>query len=79
MKILSKKKWNDLQDLVVGLQQDLNYTKEQLELSKNQVEYLADELRRERKIRIEMQGILPPKRGRKKKENKEDGTKRKDV
>ena len=67
MKILSKKKWNDLQDLVVGLQQDLNYTREQLAISEEQVRYLLEQQKQK-------------KRERKKKEAAcEDGTKRETI
>ncbi len=90
MKILSKKRWNKLQDLVVGLQQDLNYTREQLEISEKQVTYLQNEIRRANDIKKpvlksettktkkklqtleNITNLTPPKRGRKKKEVKEN-------
>lgn len=49
MKILSKKKWEKMNQLVVNLQLDLNDTREQLKISEEQVEYLQKELKKEKK------------------------------
>jgi len=44
MKIISNKKWEQMDDLVVKLQLDLNDMREQKELAEAQVEYLLNEL-----------------------------------
>lgn len=44
MKILSKKKWEEMNDLVVNLQLDLNDMRQQKELAEAQVEYLRNEI-----------------------------------
>jgi hypothetical protein len=65
MKIISNKKYKELQDLITGLQQDYNdlkdkqvdlqlelkYMHEQKELAEKQVAYLQDELRRANDIK----------------------------
>lgn len=91
MKIISNKKWNGLQDLITGLQQDYNdlkdkqidlqlelkYMQEQKELAERQVEYLQNELRRANDIKKPILKLeTTPKRGRKPRKEKEDGTKR---
>lgn len=44
MKIISNKKWEQMDDLVVKLQLDLNDMREQKELAEAQVEYLLNEI-----------------------------------
>ena len=44
MKIISNKKWDEMNDLVVNLQLDLNDMREQKELAEAQVEYLLNEI-----------------------------------
>lgn len=113
MKILTNRKYKEMQDLIVGLQQDYNdlkdkqidmqlelkYMQEQKELAERQVKYLQDELRRANDIKkpIKIVKVTPiqnmatsgavkgdnlfvenekPKRGRKPRKEKEDGTKK---
>jgi len=44
MKIISNKKWEQMDDLVVKLQLDLNDMREQKELAEAQVDYLRNEI-----------------------------------
>lgn len=44
MKIISNKKWEEMDDLVVNLQLDLNDMREQKELAEEQVKYLLNEI-----------------------------------
>lgn len=44
MKIISKKEWKKMDDLVVNLQLDLIDMKQQKELAEAQVEYLRNEI-----------------------------------
>lgn len=44
MKIISNKKWEQMDDLVVKLQLDLNDMREQKELAEAQVEYLLNKI-----------------------------------
>ena len=44
MKIISKKEWEKMDDLVVNLQLDLIDMKQQKELAEAQVEYLRNEI-----------------------------------
>lgn len=72
MKILSKKKWEKMNQLVVNLQLDLNDTREQLKISEEQVEYLQNELRKANDIKKPMlKSETTPKRGRKPRKEKE--------
>lgn len=65
MKILTNRKYKEMQDLITGLQQDYNdlkdkqvdlqlelkYMQEQKEIAESQVKYLQDELRRANDIK----------------------------
>lgn len=115
MKIISNRKYKEMQNLIVGLQQDYNdlkdkqvdmqlelkYMHEQKELAEAQVLYLQSELRRANDIKkptkckcesalfvenddgqlelLTSDKQLKPKRGRKPRKEKEDGTKGKNV
>ena len=46
MKIISNKKWEEMNDLVVNLQLDLNDMREQKELAEAQVKYLQEEIKK---------------------------------
>ena len=90
MKILTNKKYKEMQDLIVGLQQDYNdlkdkqidmqlelkYMQEQKELAERQVAYLQDELRRANDIKKPtLKSETTPKRSKKPRKEKEDGNK----
>ena len=44
MKIISNKKWDKMNDMVVNLQLDLNDMRQQKELAEEQVKYLLNEI-----------------------------------
>lgn len=46
MKIISNKKWEEMDDLVVNLQLDLNDMRQQKELAEAQVKYLQEEIKK---------------------------------
>ena len=90
MKIISNKKYKEMQDLIVGLQQDYNdlkdkqvdlqlelrYMQGQKELAEKQVEYLQNELRKANNIKKPILKLeTTTKRVRKPRKEKEDGNK----